>query len=30
METVNDARKAQVDLEQHDGRTIEGAGVRVA
>ncbi|MFF5967868.1 IS982 family transposase [Streptomyces collinus] len=30
IESVNDTLKGQLDLEQHGGRTIEGAGVRVA
>ena len=30
IESVNDTLKGQLNLEQHDGRTIEGVGVRIA
>lgn len=30
IESVNDTRKGQLDLEQHGGRTVEGVAVRVA
>jgi hypothetical protein len=30
VESVNDTLKGQLNLEQHDGRTIEGVGVRIA
>jgi hypothetical protein len=29
IESVNDTRKGQLDLERHGGRTIEGVTVRV-